>query len=370
MDETRWQEVDRYIDELVLGEDPVLNETLRASEAAGLPAISVSPAHGRFLTLLARATGARRILELGTLGGYSTICLARALPPGGRLVTLEADPAHARVALRNLTHAGVSERFNGRRMPRDFERLGVPATQRHLRAWRGTCRALHFDAAALAGQQRHVVVIVVNGRRPVRRERRTCDLHRERRFPASIRQHDFEPRVRAAVVRGGARVDGESPAILSGTGGDGLFPGQRLGQNTRGHHSERLGVARVQRTVAQATLREGGLLDDLVFSDGSRLQADLYIDCSGFRGVLIEGALKTGYLDWSDVLPCESAHVGDTEALGELLRSVGAKPAADPRFLCSASPAAENYSGIATAWRWALRRGFWSRSNRLAFTWS
>lgn len=110
MDETRWQEVDRYIDELVLGEDPVLNETLRASEAAGLPAISVSPAHGRFLTLLARATGARRILELGTLGGYSTICLARALPPGGRLVTLEADPAHARVALRNLTHAGVSER--------------------------------------------------------------------------------------------------------------------------------------------------------------------------------------------------------------------------------------------------------------------
>ena len=110
MDETRWQEVDRYIDELVLGEDPVLNETLRASEAAGLPAISVSPAHGRFLTLLARATGARRILELGTLGGYSTICLARALPPDGRLVTLEADPAHARVALRNLAHAGVSER--------------------------------------------------------------------------------------------------------------------------------------------------------------------------------------------------------------------------------------------------------------------
>ncbi len=92
-----------------MGDDPILRESLRASETAGLPAISVSPAHGRFLTLLARAIGARRILELGTLGGYSTICLARALPPAGRLVTLEADPAHACVAERNLTRAGVSE---------------------------------------------------------------------------------------------------------------------------------------------------------------------------------------------------------------------------------------------------------------------
>lgn len=141
-------------------------------------------------------------------------------------------------------------------------------------------------------------------------------------------------------------------------------------------YSERLGVARLERTVAQATLREDGFLDELVFSDGTRLKADLYIDCSGFRGVLIEGALKTGYLDWSDVLPCDravalptelasarppyteaishkagwrwriplqhrtgngyvysSAHIGDDEALDELLAAVGEKPAGDPRFL-------------------------------------
>jgi tryptophan halogenase len=141
-------------------------------------------------------------------------------------------------------------------------------------------------------------------------------------------------------------------------------------------YSERLGVSRLERTVAQVTLRENGFIDELVFSDGERLQADLYIDCSGFRGVLIEGALKTGYLDWSHWLPCDravamptelpasrppyteanaraagwrwriplqhrvgngyvysSAHISDTEALDDLLSAVGEKPTADPRFL-------------------------------------
>jgi tryptophan halogenase len=141
-------------------------------------------------------------------------------------------------------------------------------------------------------------------------------------------------------------------------------------------YSERLGVARLERTVAQTTLREDGFLDELIFSDGTRLQADLYIDCSGFRGVLIEGALKTGYLDWSDVLPCDravamptelassrpphteaiahsagwrwriplqhragngyvyaSSHISDDAALDELSAAVGEKPSADPRFL-------------------------------------
>jgi tryptophan 7-halogenase len=141
-------------------------------------------------------------------------------------------------------------------------------------------------------------------------------------------------------------------------------------------YSQRLGVARLEQTVAQATLREDGFLDELIFTDGTRLQADLYIDCSGFRGILIEGALKTGYLDWSDVLPCDravamptelsgarppyteavaqragwrwriplqhrvgngyvysSAHIGDSEALDELTAALGEKPSADPRFL-------------------------------------
>jgi tryptophan 7-halogenase len=141
-------------------------------------------------------------------------------------------------------------------------------------------------------------------------------------------------------------------------------------------YAERLGVIRMERTVAAATLREDGFIDKLKFGDGTHLQADLYIDCSGFRGVLIEGALSTGYLDWSHVLPCDravamptelvttrppyteanaraagwrwriplqhrvgngyvysSAHISDTQALDDLTSAVGAKPKAEPRFL-------------------------------------
>src|SRR5437763_732416 len=97
--EERWQTVDGALAELVVGRDPVLEEALAANAAAGLPAIDVSPLHGKLLFLLARAVGARTILELGTLGGYSTIWLGRALPPGGSLVTVELDPAHAEVAV-------------------------------------------------------------------------------------------------------------------------------------------------------------------------------------------------------------------------------------------------------------------------------
>ena len=141
-------------------------------------------------------------------------------------------------------------------------------------------------------------------------------------------------------------------------------------------YSEQRGVTRIERTVASATQRPDGFLDQLVFADGTRLQADLYIDCSGFRGLLIEQTLKTGYLDWSDVLPCDravamptelasarapytlstaraagwqwriplqhrigngyvycSAHLSDAEAHDDLMRTVGEKPMADPRFL-------------------------------------
>jgi len=92
--------VEAYLESLLCPPDPVLDAALRASEAAGLPAIQVTALEGQLLMLLARATGAGTILEIGTLGGYSTIWLARALPPGGRLVTLEADARHAEVALR------------------------------------------------------------------------------------------------------------------------------------------------------------------------------------------------------------------------------------------------------------------------------
>ncbi len=104
-----WTTVDRYICDHLLAEDPVLDAAQRASADAGLPPIAVTPNLGRLLELLARVHGARRILELGTLGGYSTIWLARALPPGGRLVTLEANPRYAEVARANIADAGFAD---------------------------------------------------------------------------------------------------------------------------------------------------------------------------------------------------------------------------------------------------------------------
>jgi predicted O-methyltransferase YrrM len=109
MVDERWAAVDNYFGDLMIGEDPVLDAALAASEAAGLPPIAVSPTLGKLLHLLARATGARRILELGTLGGYSTIWLARALPAGGQLISLEASDRHAEVARSNIAAAGLSE---------------------------------------------------------------------------------------------------------------------------------------------------------------------------------------------------------------------------------------------------------------------
>ncbi len=109
-DLARWTTVDRYYEDALAPEDPVLEETLRTSHAAGLPEIQVSPLQGRLLHLLARAVGARRILEVGTLGGYSAIWLGRALPPDGRLLSLELEPRHAEVARANLARAGLAER--------------------------------------------------------------------------------------------------------------------------------------------------------------------------------------------------------------------------------------------------------------------
>jgi predicted O-methyltransferase YrrM len=104
-----WAAVDRYLAATVVGSDAVLDEALRLSKEAGLPQIAVSPAQGKLLQIIALATGARRILEIGTLGGYSTIWLGRALPPGGTLVTIEVEPAHAEVAWANLERAGLTE---------------------------------------------------------------------------------------------------------------------------------------------------------------------------------------------------------------------------------------------------------------------
>jgi predicted O-methyltransferase YrrM len=105
----RWTAVDEYVAARLLASDSALESAVRASADAGLPAIAVSPPQGKLLHLLARLHGSRTILELGTLGGYSTIWLARALPPGGRLVTIEAEPSYARVAAENIERAGLGD---------------------------------------------------------------------------------------------------------------------------------------------------------------------------------------------------------------------------------------------------------------------
>lgn len=106
----RWTAVDGFVTDLLVGRDDDLEEAQRTSAAAGLPAISVSAPQGKLLALLARLQAAKSILEIGTLGGYSTIWLGRALPRSGRLITLEADPGYAAVARANIARAGLSDR--------------------------------------------------------------------------------------------------------------------------------------------------------------------------------------------------------------------------------------------------------------------
>jgi len=109
MSQERWTAVDQYLGGLLVPPDSALDAALQANGAAGLPPIDVSPTQGKLLHLLARMQGARAILEIGTLGGYSTIWLARALPAGGRLITLEANAKHAAVAQANLARAGLAD---------------------------------------------------------------------------------------------------------------------------------------------------------------------------------------------------------------------------------------------------------------------
>lgn len=114
MTQQLWTSVDDYITQLFVQSDLIMQETLAASEAAGLPSISVAPNEGKLLMLLAQLCGARNILEIGTLGGYSTIWLARGMATGGSLITLEANPKHAEVARLNIARAGFTDRVEVR----------------------------------------------------------------------------------------------------------------------------------------------------------------------------------------------------------------------------------------------------------------
>ncbi|MEO0804158.1 MAG: class I SAM-dependent methyltransferase, partial [Cyanobacteria bacterium J06642_2] len=117
MTPAQWSEVDRYFFERLIPADEALAATLEANAAFKLPAIDVAPNQGQFLQILAQMQGAQSILEIGTLGGYSTIWLARALPPGGRLVTLEVSAKYAKLAEANVARAGLGDLVDIRRGP-------------------------------------------------------------------------------------------------------------------------------------------------------------------------------------------------------------------------------------------------------------
>ncbi|HUB76945.1 MAG TPA: O-methyltransferase [Solirubrobacteraceae bacterium] len=114
MSDARWDAVDAYVEQELIGEDAALSGAAQRSEREGLPPIAVSPAQGRLLYVLALSLGARRVLELGTLGGYSTICLARALPGDGELVTVELSERYAQVAAQSIAEAGLADRVTQR----------------------------------------------------------------------------------------------------------------------------------------------------------------------------------------------------------------------------------------------------------------
>jgi predicted O-methyltransferase YrrM len=129
MSQQTWTAVDDYFDGVLIPADPVLDAARALSAAEGLPDIAVTPGQGRLLHLIARINGARRILEVGTLGGYSGIWLARALPAGGQLISLELDPHHAEVARANLKAAGVDDRAQVR-VGRAVDSLAALAEER------------------------------------------------------------------------------------------------------------------------------------------------------------------------------------------------------------------------------------------------
>jgi predicted O-methyltransferase YrrM len=131
MSQELWTAVDKYLVHTLLPPDDALAAAIAASDAAGLPSIQVSPPQGKLIHMLARVQGARRILEIGTLGGYSTIWLGRALPPDGKLITIEIDAAHARVAASNIARAGLSDRVTV--MNGDARQL-LPALEKEIDA--------------------------------------------------------------------------------------------------------------------------------------------------------------------------------------------------------------------------------------------
>jgi predicted O-methyltransferase YrrM len=216
MDTETWLTVDGYFGGQLFAPDPVLDAALEANALAGLPPIDVTPAEGKLLHLLARSAGARRILEIGTLGGYSTIWLARALPADGRLVTCEINPNHAEVARANLARAGLDGLVDVRVGPAldTLPTLEGPFDLAFIDADKQS-NAEYFRHALRLSRPRTMIIVdnVVRGGRVADAGSDDPTIRGTRAVTEAIAQ---EPRVDATVVQtvGGKGYDGFLLALV------------------------------------------------------------------------------------------------------------------------------------------------------------
>jgi len=224
MAEAIWTKMDAYFNDQLVGADSALHAAVESSRAAGLPAIQISPTQGKFLMLLARAVGARRILEVGTLGGYSTIWLARALPAGGRLISCELEPNFAEVARSNLQRAGVGEVAEVRvgRASDTLSRLIADHAEPFDLVFIDADKAGYPDylTAALKLSRPGTVIVadnVVRDGRVADESSTDPDMRGLRRY---IEMVAAEPRLSATALQtvGEKGYDGFALALVSGTG--------------------------------------------------------------------------------------------------------------------------------------------------------
>lgn len=222
MSQDLWTDVDRYITDRLAPRDDVFEEALKASAAAGLPSISVAPNQGKMLSVLATLTGARRILEIGTLGGYSTLWLGWALPLGGHIVTLEADPKHAEVARANLARAGLADSVEIRvgkaletlpalaaENPPAFDMIFIDADKASIPEY--------FQWALKLGRKGSLIVVdnVVRGGKIIDAASADANVQGVRRFYDMLAA---EPRVSATAIQtvGSKGYDGFALAVVVG----------------------------------------------------------------------------------------------------------------------------------------------------------
>lgn len=222
MNQQQWTAVDGYIADLLVPSDPALDAALQAAAEAGMPQINVAPNQGKLLHVLALAHGARAILEIGTLGGYSAIWLARALPDSGRLITLEASPRHAEVARANIARAGLADRVEVR-LGRALDTLPQLAAEGHgpfdlvfIDADKPST-ADYFDWALKLTRRGSLIITdnVVRGGAVIDAGSADASVQGVRRFNAALAA---EPRVSATIVQtvGSKGYDGLAIAVVTG----------------------------------------------------------------------------------------------------------------------------------------------------------